>query len=119
VPGNSLKGRFEPFEQLHDGAIQLGEREEGTMAKTGQDPAFDQQNTLLDLRFITGPTHTSRDDRDTVVACQFLVGRIQVGLAAMRLIDTTAKVIRVMCPPPLCAGGARSQASSRRRSGTG
>ena len=64
------------------------------MTKTGQDPAFDQQDTLLDFRFITGATHTRRDDRNLVVACQFLIGWIQVGLVAMRFADTTAQIIR-------------------------
>jgi hypothetical protein len=79
---------------LRDGAIQLGEREEGAVPKAGQDPALDQQDTLLDFGFITGATHPRRDDRDLVVACHLLVGRIQVGLVAMRFADTTAQIIR-------------------------
>ncbi len=46
----------EVFEQLGDGGVELGEGEEGVVAKTRQDPSLDDLYCDLDLCFITGPT---------------------------------------------------------------
>jgi len=45
----------EVFEQRGDGGVELGEGEEGVVAKTRQDPSLDDLYGDLDLCFVTGP----------------------------------------------------------------
>lgn len=69
----------ELFEQLRDGVIELGEREEHAVAQSRENPALRNQHARFDLGFAFGLTGRRRDDRDAVVLPQLGEGVVDIG----------------------------------------
>ena len=98
---------IEPGKPFGDDRIRLGEGEEGEVADAGQDPALGDQDPGFDFGLILGLAWPGRDDGAAVVRGQLLVGTVELGLVAMGAGNADPRVIRVLCPPALCAGGPR------------
>jgi hypothetical protein len=102
---------IEPGKPFGNDRIRLGEGEEPEVADAGQAPrgypALGDQDPGFDFGLISGLAWPGRDDGAAVVRGQFLVGTVELGLVAMGAGNADPRVIRVLCPPALCAGGPR------------
>ena len=83
----------EPFKELRNRGVQLGQREERAMAKCGENPPLDHLNSHFRLGPIPWAAHPRGQYRHAVVADEVVVGRIQVRLVAMGAADRGAQIV--------------------------
>ena len=88
------RARVEPFEQPGDGGVELGEREERSVAKRGQDPALYDLHGDLHLRLVPRAPGPRRQHRHAVVVGQVVVGGVDVRLVAVGAAHGRAQVVR-------------------------
>ena len=88
------RARVESFKQLRDGGVELGQREERSVAKRGQDPALHDLHSDLHLRLVPRAPGPRGQHRHTVVVGQVVVGRVDVRLVALGAAHGRAQVVR-------------------------
>ena len=76
------------LEQRADTLIELGQREEGVVAKAGEDPALDQLHSDLSLGLVPGFVGPRGDHRELVMLGELLVARIELRIVAAGFGDT-------------------------------
>ena len=87
------RARVEPLKELGNRSVELGQREQRAMTKRSQYPALDHLHAYFDLGLVARPSHPRRQHRDPVVAGQVVVGRVGVGLVAMRPAHRRAQIV--------------------------
>ncbi len=93
-PGQLLEGTL--VDRIHERAdrlVEFGQREEHALAQRGHDHAAGHEHPGLHLGLVAGLAHPGGEDGAPVVGRQLGVGRVQVGLVAIRLSDPGLQVV--------------------------
>jgi hypothetical protein len=80
-------------QELPDGCVQLGEREEAAVAEGGQDPTLGHEHVGLDDGLVAWPAAAGGDDGGPVVLGELQIGAVDDGLVAAGVGDAAAEVV--------------------------
>jgi hypothetical protein len=78
---------IELVEELADGGVGLGQREEPPVPELGQDPSLDDLDADLDLGLVARLARSGRDHGGAVMGRHLGVGAVDVGLVEAGLGD--------------------------------
>ena len=84
----------ELIEQGTDTLIEFGQREEGVVAKAGQDPTLDDLYRHLGLGFVFRLVGPCRDHRDLIVFGPLLIAGVEIGIITTGPRDAAFQVVR-------------------------
>src|SRR5438552_1339302 len=85
--------RVERLQEVADADVEGGEREEALVAEAGEDPALDDLNSDLHLRFIARTPRAGGDDDGGVVLRELLVGALEARLVPTGHGDAALELI--------------------------
>jgi hypothetical protein len=92
----------EALHQFADHLVERRERSEALVAQDRDDPALRYLHAHFDLGLVAGLVGPRGNDDGAVVTGHLLVGGVDVGLVSVRLGDSTAQIVGLMCPTSLC-----------------
>ncbi len=83
----------EPFEQIADRRVQLGQAVEPLMAQPRQNPSLDDENRRLDLGFVARPVWPGRQHGSAVMRCHLGIGSVDLRLVQTGFDDGNLGVV--------------------------
>ena len=97
LPRGHLAAKGPGVQLVHlgrDRLVQLGEREEPSVAKRRQHPPLDREHTCLGGRLVTRPAHPRRQHDRVVVGGELAIGGVELGLVEAGRRDAGLQVVR-------------------------
>ena len=107
-----LKGApIQDEKQIPNSCVQFTQPKESALPQGCQNPLFNYLHAFFHLGLIPRTTRTGRDDCNAIVLCPIQIGGIYIGLIAVYRPNRRLKIIWIMLPVGLCAGGPRQPRS--------